>query len=123
MLADIAAVVSAVEEAGRGNALVKVILETCYLEEADIVLGCRLAEKAGAAFVKTSTGFGPRGASVRDVEIMRATVSPRHRRQGRRRHPRPRCGARDARGRRHAPGDLGGRRDTRRGDVSGDLTA
>ena len=75
VLADIAAVVSAVEEAGRGNALVKVILETCYLEEADIVLGCRLAEKAGAAFVKTSTGFGPRGASVRDVEIMRATVS------------------------------------------------
>jgi len=58
-----------------GEAHLKVILETGYLEEADIERGCRLAEKAGAAFVKTSTGFGPRGASVRDVEIMRATVS------------------------------------------------
>ena len=47
-----------------GRRLVKVILETGYLEEADIVLGCRFAVKAGAAFVKTSTGFGPRGASV-----------------------------------------------------------
>ncbi len=44
------------------------------MQESDIERGCRFAEKAGAAFVKTSTGFGPRGASVRDVEIMRATV-------------------------------------------------
>jgi deoxyribose-phosphate aldolase len=75
VLADISAVVSAVERAGSGASVVKVILETAYLEEADIELGCRLAENAGAAFVKTSTGFGPRGASVRDVEIMRRTVS------------------------------------------------
>ncbi len=74
VLADIGAVVAAVERASSGTSTVKVILETAYLEEADIVLGCRLAERAGAAFVKTSTGFGPRGASVRDVEIMRATV-------------------------------------------------
>ena len=108
-MADIEAVVSAVEEAGRGNALVKVILETCYLEEADIVLGCTLAEKAGAAFVKTSTGFGPRGASVRDVEIMRATVRCRHRRQGRGRYSRPRHRLGDAGRGRHPVGDFGGR--------------
>lgn len=72
---DISAVVCAVDAASSGASVVKVILETGYLEEADIVLACRLAEKAGAAFVKTSTGFGPRGASVRDVEIMRSTVS------------------------------------------------
>jgi deoxyribose-phosphate aldolase len=75
VLDDIAAVVAAVEDASAGASLVKVILETAYLQEADIIRGCCLAEKAGAAFVKTSTGFGPRGASVRDVEIMRATVS------------------------------------------------
>jgi len=76
VLTDIAAVVAAVDAASSGGSIVKVILETGYLQEADIVVGCRLAEKAGAAFVKTSTGFGPRGASVQDVEIMRATVSP-----------------------------------------------
>lgn len=81
---DIAAVVDAVAGAGAGTgagadagaAFVKVILETGYLEEADIVRGSRLAVEAGAAFVKTSTGFGPRGASVRDVELMRQTVGP-----------------------------------------------
>jgi deoxyribose-phosphate aldolase len=77
VLADITAVVAAVGAASSGEAIVKVILETAYLQEADIVLGCRLAEKGGADFVKTSTGFGPRGASVLDVEIMRATVSDR----------------------------------------------
>ncbi len=71
---DISAVVAAVEQASAGGSLVKVILETGFLQESDIERGCRLAEQAGAAFVKTSTGFGPRGASVRDVEIMRATV-------------------------------------------------
>jgi deoxyribose-phosphate aldolase len=75
VLADIAAVVASVGEASEGASIVKVILETAYLQEADIERGCRLAERAGAHFVKTSTGFGPRGASVRDVEIMRATVS------------------------------------------------
>jgi deoxyribose-phosphate aldolase len=73
---DIAAVVDAVATAGAGSALVKVILETGYLEEADVVRGSRLAVEAGAAFVKTSTGFGPRGASVRDVELMRQAVGP-----------------------------------------------
>jgi deoxyribose-phosphate aldolase len=71
---DIRAVVRAVTERSGGTALVKVILETGYLEEADIARGCELAVDAGARFVKTSTGFGPRGASGRDVEVMRAAV-------------------------------------------------
>lgn len=76
VLDDIAAVVAATSRASGGLAHVKVILETCYLAEDDIDRGSRLAVEAGADFVKTSTGFGPRGASVRDVEIMRAAVGP-----------------------------------------------
>ncbi len=71
---DIAAVVRAVQEQSEGGALVKVILETGYLEEEQITRACTLAVEAGAQFVKTSTGFGPRGASTRDVELMRAAV-------------------------------------------------
>lgn len=71
---DIAAVVEAVREAGDEDSLVKVILETGYLGEDDIVAGCKAAQRAGARFVKTSTGFGPRGASVDDIVLMRATV-------------------------------------------------
>jgi deoxyribose-phosphate aldolase len=73
---DIKAVVDSVAEASGGAAIVKVILETGYLEPAQIERGCRLAVEAGAHFVKTSTGFGPRGASVEDVRLMRATVGP-----------------------------------------------
>jgi deoxyribose-phosphate aldolase len=58
------------------EAIVKVILETGYLEEEQIVSACELSVAAGAQFVKTSTGFGPRGASVDDVEIMRSAVGP-----------------------------------------------
>jgi len=76
VLDDIAAVVRTVAETSEGLAIVKVILETGYLEPADIERGCGLAVKAGAHFVKTSTGFGPRGASVEDVQIMRAAVGP-----------------------------------------------
>jgi len=72
--ADIEAVVLSVSEESAGDAIVKVILETAYLDEGQIARACTLAVEAGAAFVKTSTGFGPRGASARDVEIMRATV-------------------------------------------------
>lgn len=68
---DIAGVV---ETARTARALVKVILETGMLAREEIVTACRLAEEAGADFVKTSTGFGPRGASCEDVELMRATV-------------------------------------------------
>jgi len=76
VLDDIAAVVAATSRASSGMAHVKVILETCYLSEEDIDRGSRIAVDAGADFVKTSTGFGTRGASVRDVEIMRAAVGP-----------------------------------------------
>jgi deoxyribose-phosphate aldolase len=56
--------------------LVKVILENAYLTDAQKVLGCHLAEEAGADFLKTSTGFAPSGASVADVRLMRASVGP-----------------------------------------------
>jgi GTP-binding protein Era len=71
---DIQAVVAAVEHASEGEGLVKVILETAYLQPAHIERACQLAVAAGADFVKTSTGFGPRGASVEDVRLMRETV-------------------------------------------------
>lgn len=74
VIRDIEAVVKAAGEESGGSALVKVILETGYLTEAQIARGSELAAIAGADFVKTSTGFGPRGASVRDVEVMRAAV-------------------------------------------------
>ena len=70
--ADIAAVV----EAARGRALVKVILENAYLNEAQIVAACRVCREVGAAYVKTSTGFAPSGATVENVRLMRATVGP-----------------------------------------------
>jgi deoxyribose-phosphate aldolase len=70
--ADIEAVVR-----GAGGRLVKVILETALLECREFELGCRLAMDAGAAFVKTSTGFGSGGASVDDVALMRRVVGAR----------------------------------------------
>jgi deoxyribose-phosphate aldolase len=54
--------------------LVKVILETCYLTEKEIVKACKVAKKAGADFVKTSTGFGPEGAKADIVKLMKKTV-------------------------------------------------
>ncbi len=56
---------------------VKVILETCLLDKEEIARACLIALAAGAAFVKTSTGFGSRGASVEDVRIMKAAVDGR----------------------------------------------
>lgn len=54
----------------------KVILETCYLTDAEKVQVCEISAAAGADFVKTSTGFGTAGATVEDVRLMRATVGP-----------------------------------------------
>ena len=54
----------------------KVILETCYLTNAEKVTVCRMAVACGVDFVKTSTGFGTVGATVEDVRLMRATVGP-----------------------------------------------
>jgi len=59
-----------------GGAVLKVILENAYLTDEEKVAACRIAEKAGADFVKTSTGFGPSGATPADVRLMRQTVSP-----------------------------------------------
>ncbi|QAT87439.1 deoxyribose-phosphate aldolase [Corallococcus coralloides] len=53
---------------------VKVILETGHLTDEEKVVACALSKAAGAAFVKTSTGFGPGGATVKDIELMRAVV-------------------------------------------------
>lgn len=61
-----------VEAAGRHP--VKVIIETAYLTPAEKRLACRLAARAGAAYVKTSTGFGPKGATAADVALMRRIV-------------------------------------------------
>ncbi|MBQ9265311.1 MAG: deoxyribose-phosphate aldolase [Clostridia bacterium] len=57
------------------KALLKVILETCYLSDEQKKIACELSEKAGADFVKTSTGYGSKGATVADVALMRAAVS------------------------------------------------
>jgi deoxyribose-phosphate aldolase len=59
-----------------GKALLKVILETCLLSDDEKRLACKLAQDAGADFVKTSTGFGGAGATVGDVALMRASVGP-----------------------------------------------
>lgn len=72
---DVEAVREAVADASDA-ALLKVILETGYLTPEQIALASAAAVRGGAEFVKTSTGFGPRGASVEDVRVMRATVGP-----------------------------------------------
>jgi deoxyribose-phosphate aldolase len=59
------------------GAPVKVILETGYLTDQEIVEACRISEEAGAAFVKTSTGFGPMGAYPAHLKLMRDTVGDR----------------------------------------------
>jgi deoxyribose-phosphate aldolase len=69
--------IRAVVEAAKGRALVKVILENAYLTNEEKALACRLAEAAGADFVKTSTGFAPSGATIEDLKLMRASVGPR----------------------------------------------
>jgi deoxyribose-phosphate aldolase len=67
----------AVVQAGReGGAGVKVIIETALLTDEEKVTACQLARRAGARFVKTSTGFGPGGATVADVALMRRAIGP-----------------------------------------------
>jgi deoxyribose-phosphate aldolase len=70
---DIRSVAEVCHERG---AHLKVILEMCYLTQREKILGCLLAKSAGADFVKTSTGFGPSGATVEDVSLMRRVVGP-----------------------------------------------
>ena len=68
--------IHAVVEAAGQTAIVKVILENAYLTDDQKVTGCRLAESAGAHYVKTSTGYAPTGATLEDLRLMRATVGP-----------------------------------------------
>jgi deoxyribose-phosphate aldolase len=70
---DIERVAEAAKKCDAGN-LVKVILETCFLDDDEKAAACRLAKSAGADFVKTSTGFGTAGATERDVALMRSVV-------------------------------------------------
>jgi deoxyribose-phosphate aldolase len=60
--------------AAQGKALVKVILETALLTREEKIKACLFAKQAGADFVKTSTGFGPGGATIEDVALLRETV-------------------------------------------------
>ncbi|WP_433923726.1 deoxyribose-phosphate aldolase [Paenibacillus taichungensis] len=66
--------IRAVVEAAAGKALVKVIIETCLLTDEEKVRACQAAVKAGADFVKTSTGFSTGGATPEDIALMRRTV-------------------------------------------------
>jgi len=70
---DIQQVVKAAHEAG---AIVKVILETALLDDNQKAVACTLSKLAGADFVKTSTGFGPAGATAHDIALMRSVVGP-----------------------------------------------
>ena len=60
----------------RSDVTLKLILECCNLTKAEVVRGCKIAQKVGFDFVKTSTGFGAGGATVEDVRLMRKTVGP-----------------------------------------------
>ncbi|GAB1476701.1 deoxyribose-phosphate aldolase [Bacillota bacterium] len=62
------------EAAGKDGAIVKVILETCLLSDEEVIKACELSKDAGAAFVKTSTGFSTAGATARHVKLMKDTV-------------------------------------------------
>jgi deoxyribose-phosphate aldolase len=59
------------------SALLKVIIETCLLDDEQKVIACLLSKKAGADFVKTSTGFSSGGATVADITLMRQVVGPK----------------------------------------------
>jgi deoxyribose-phosphate aldolase len=72
VLRELADVVEAADER-----TVKVILETCLLNDAEKVRACQLVVESGAQFVKTSTGFSTAGATVADVKLLRETVGPK----------------------------------------------
>lgn len=68
--------IKAVRKACEGHTL-KVIIETCLLSDEEKRIACELSEKAGADYVKTSTGFSTGGATVEDVRLMRSVVGDR----------------------------------------------
>jgi len=65
-----------VKRACRSHTILKVIIETALLTEEEKVLACEISKKAGASFVKTSTGFNGGGATVKDIALMRRVVGP-----------------------------------------------
>lgn len=68
--------IQALAAAVEGTAILKVIIEACLLTDEEKVLACQIAKRAGADYVKTSTGFSTGGATVSDVALMRKTVGP-----------------------------------------------
>lgn len=68
--------IKAVVDASNKEALVKVIIETCYLTDEEKKIACELSVKAGADYVKTSTGFGTGGSTPEDIKLMRNVVGP-----------------------------------------------
>ena len=68
--------IKAVVDAANKEALVKVIIETCYLTDEEKKIACEIAVKAGTDYVKTSTGFGTGGSTPEDIKLMRDTVGP-----------------------------------------------
>lgn len=68
--------IRAVVDAAKGKALTKVIIESSLLSREEKIRACNLAVKAGADYVKTSTGFSTGGATVEDIQLMRETVGP-----------------------------------------------
>lgn len=68
--------IQALAAAVEGAAILKVIIEACLLTDEEKVLACQIAKRAGADYVKTSTGFSTGGATVSDVALMRKTVGP-----------------------------------------------
>ena len=68
--------IRAVRQGAKGTTVLKVIIETCLLTDEEKVMACEIAKRAGADFVKTSTGFSVAGATVEDVALMRRVVGP-----------------------------------------------
>ena len=68
--------IKSVVDAANKDALVKVIIETCYLNDEEKKIACELSVKAGADYVKTSTGFGTGGSTPEDIKLMREVVGP-----------------------------------------------
>jgi deoxyribose-phosphate aldolase len=74
---EVGADIRAVCEAAHARGVkVKVIFENAYLSNEQKILACRLSEAAGADWIKTSTGFAPSGATLEDLQLMRANVGP-----------------------------------------------
>lgn len=66
--------INAIAEVMPKNAILKVIIETCYLTNEEIAIATKIVDESLADYVKTSTGFGTRGASFEDIEIMKANI-------------------------------------------------